>query len=895
VLAAGLALASSRAPAIDIGPDAFGYRASDAVAPAFEDIAGTGVLTLARTDDGVFTAPLGFTFNFYGRDFNTVAWSANALVSFGGTNSQFGNVNFATARPAVDLPSIAVLWDDWTFNHPQGGGAYYETRGIPGARRFIIQWTRAVDVDTIIEIVTFQVVLHEGSNDIVMQYLEVDSGDPLSRGGQATVGIRDTGGHLNGMNLVWSHNAPVISNGQAIRFSTSFDDVPPAVEVTSPADGAVLAATEVEVAVSIADESATTVSSSPAGLSASLPAGGGSFAGIVPLVEGPNVIAVSATDASGNAGGASITVTRDTIGPRILRLFPASGGVFGESPVPFSMDVEDATPATVTFAGHVLSLPAGGGTAAADVPLIEGLNTVAIVVVDAAGNQETHMVDVFLDSTTPLVRIDSPADGACLGQGRSPVPLVVTVDDASATTVTSEPEGVSGSLPPGGGIVAGAVQLVEGPNAITVTVSDAVGRASSASIVVVLDTMPPAVALVSPPDGEAVRYMVDVAASVADDGCGVALVDLRVDGRVLASMSAGPFEAILDTMSLEDGVHVLSAAAVDIAGNAASAAVEVIVDNTAPEIAMTAPDAGAEVSGLVGFAAQASDAAGAGLVHLDVLVNGTAPSTLGAMDFDPPSREGLLSGTEDTTRWPDGPLSFTAMAVDAAGNEARASITVMVRNAAPPEVTISPATGSIVSGMVPVVVEVAGAPVERIEVFADGILAGSGRTSPLSIGLDTTTRLDGVLTIAAHVLHRGGATSSASVQVTVDNLSVVLVPSVLRLGKDRARDCGFVVARVAGPSAGLLLPVKKHAIELRVPGGSPVPVKAWWGSDRSRGKRRCEPKVFLLFDRQRLVSSVKAGMAAGMIEEGAMVELTLVARGSVIGTAYVRVHAGRKG
>jgi len=209
----------------------------------------------------------------------------------------------------------------------------------------------------------------------------------------------------------------------------------------------------------------------------------------------------------------------------------------------------------------------------------------------------------------------------------------------------------------------------------------------------------------------------------------------------------------------------------------------------------------------------------------------------------------------------------------------------------PAGVAITPASGSVVSGHVPVMVEVSGAPVEQIEVLADGMPVGSGTASPFSMDLDTTSRMDGPLTISAHVLHVGGSTSSASVDVTVDNLSLVLVPAVLRL---HAKGCGFVVARVAGPSVGLLLPVEEHGIELRVPGGSPVPADAWRGDDHVCGMRRGDPKVFLRFDRRRLVSSVKAGIAAGMIDPDSMVEVTLMADGSVVGTAYLRVHSKEK-
>jgi hypothetical protein len=66
--------------------------------------------------------------------------------------------------------------------------------------------------------VTFQAILFEGTNDILLQYRDVYSGSSRDYGASATVGIRDRDGHLNGENLQWSYNAGVISSGQAILY-----------------------------------------------------------------------------------------------------------------------------------------------------------------------------------------------------------------------------------------------------------------------------------------------------------------------------------------------------------------------------------------------------------------------------------------------------------------------------------------------------------------------------------------------------------------------------------------------------------------------------------------------------------------------------------------------------
>jgi len=215
-------LGIGQAEALTIGPDAFGYRATDEVPFIFQDISGIGTRVLAGADDATTSAGLGFNFNFYGTNYNSVSWSPNGLMTFGGSNSQFFNINLTTEAPSGNLPSIAVLWDDWQFFSPGTDASYfYTTMGAPGSRRFITQWNFAEGFFDSPSPVTFQSVLFEGTNDILFSYLDVDSGDFRSFGGDATVGIRDTNGHLNGENLQWSFNSPVIRNRESICFSTS--------------------------------------------------------------------------------------------------------------------------------------------------------------------------------------------------------------------------------------------------------------------------------------------------------------------------------------------------------------------------------------------------------------------------------------------------------------------------------------------------------------------------------------------------------------------------------------------------------------------------------------------------------------------------------------------------
>lgn len=216
-----------------VGPDSFGYRATNDVPYAFLDIRGTGTRTLAGQDDLSITVPLGFSFNFYGRDFTQASFNPNGLISFGGGANWFANRPLATWTFGSGLAAICVLHDDWQFRQAGSDGAYYQTVGSPGSRQFIVQWNMTYGVSSSPSGVTFEAVLFEGTNDVLLQYADVDSGDSRRNGASATVGIKDNPSRGAGRYLQWSYNSPVISDGEAIRFTTHHTPEPASLIVWS--------------------------------------------------------------------------------------------------------------------------------------------------------------------------------------------------------------------------------------------------------------------------------------------------------------------------------------------------------------------------------------------------------------------------------------------------------------------------------------------------------------------------------------------------------------------------------------------------------------------------------------------------------------------------------------
>jgi peptidoglycan/xylan/chitin deacetylase (PgdA/CDA1 family) len=196
------------------------------------------------------------------------------------------------------------------------------------------------------------------------------------------------------------------------------------------------------------------------------------------------------------------------------------------------------------------------------------------------------------------------------------------------------------------------------------------------------DTQAPTVSLTSPADASTVKGAVTLSANASDD-VGVTKVEFLVDGGVVGTAASAPFSMSWDSATVGNGSHTFSAKAYDATGNiTTSISATVNVDNAdhnAPTVALTAPAAGATVSGQLTLTANAAD---------DVAMNRVefyAGTKLIATVSSAPYETVWNSADEA-----NGPVTLTAKAYDAAGNAASDAVTVTVSNQ--PADTTPPAT-----------------------------------------------------------------------------------------------------------------------------------------------------------------------------------------------------------
>jgi hypothetical protein len=221
------------------------------------------------------------------------------------------------------------------------------------------------------------------------------------------------------------------------------------------------------------------------------------------------------------------------------------------------------------------------------------------------------------------------------------------------------------------------------------------GLISSSSKPAAVNTTPPTVSITSPAPAATVSGTITVTAN-ASDNVAVASVQFQVDGSNLgAAVTSVPYSASLNTTTLTNGAHTLTAIATDTSNNkATSAGVSITVNNTnltPVTVSITSPISGATVSGTVTVTANAS--AGAGVASVQFLLDG---ANLSSADASSP-----YAVLWDTTTVSNGSHTLAAKATDKSGKTATSgNVTVNVSQSTTPppppvgdEVTITDGSG----------------------------------------------------------------------------------------------------------------------------------------------------------------------------------------------------------
>lgn len=226
--------------------------------------------------------------------------------------------------------------------------------------------------------------------------------------------------------------------------------------------------------------------------------------------------------------------------------------------------------------------------------LNEGNHQLAVRAVDEAGNEGVSYGDFTIDTTNPVVSIDSPVDGSAI-TNTSPALLFSVGETNPGSTECQVDDGAYFSCYQA--ITLG--DLVLGPHSVKVRHADAAGNVGTSpqSNFTIVEALP-VVEIASPANG-ALYDGAPVPVAYSVDTANPGATECAIDGSAYGACPAD--------LVLADGPHTMTVRHTDADGHVGSANVSFTVDGSAPEVTISSPTPGAQYRGAVPVAFSVND------------------------------------------------------------------------------------------------------------------------------------------------------------------------------------------------------------------------------------------------------------------------------------------------
>jgi len=362
------------------------------------------------------------------------------------------------------------------------------------------------------------------------------------------------------------------------------DTTPPVIAITDPADGGIFNTSSITVSGTASDARLDKVEVKVGSGGWQTASGTTSWSLQVTLSEGSNTISARATDTAGNTKEASIDVISDTASPTVIISSPSNNSVLNTATIAVSGTASDAGSGVqkvgVSVDGGAFATVTGTSSwSYTTSALSDGTHTITARATDNAGNTKETSIKVISDTTPPAIAITSPADGETFNT--SSIIVSGTASDARLDKV--EVKVGSGGWQTASGTTSWSLQvtLSEGSNTISARATDTAGNIKEASINIISDTAPPAIAITSPANGTVFTTTspITVSGTASDDRLGK--VEVKVGNGAWQTASGTPTSWSIQ-VTLAEGSNLISARATDTAGNAKEASINVTRDTTPP-------------------------------------------------------------------------------------------------------------------------------------------------------------------------------------------------------------------------------------------------------------------------------------------------------------------------
>ena len=433
---------------------------------------------------------------------------------------------------------------------------------------------------------------------------------------------------------------------------------------------------------------------------------------VATLADGVTTVDVTATDAAGNEGTGSGSVTVDATAPAAPSVELTNDTGSSATDLITSDGTLTVTP---NEAGNTIEYSTDGGTTWSTTPptATEGSNTVTVREIDTAGNPSaTASITFTLDTTAPTITLDEISDNY-INALESGEDLIIsgTTDAEDGQNVVVNFNGTDYTATVTAGVFSVTVPAVDVATlsngttyTATATVSDVAGNTANDTEDVTVDTTPPAVTEELPEDS-----INDTGASDSDNitynGTPTLSGTTEPDSEVTVTIPNAPFGDLVYTTTadssgnwsisidsqLVDGAHTPTITATDPAGNTTTITGETFtVDTNEPVINIdttlegdnvinASEQADVTISGTIGDGNSWTNIEDGQIVTVTLSDGVTTLTTTATV-----SGNTWTATDVDVSSLTDGNITVTADVTDVAGNTAVTATTTLVKDTAAP-------------------------------------------------------------------------------------------------------------------------------------------------------------------------------------------------------------------
>jgi hypothetical protein len=469
------------------------------------------------------------------------------------------------------------------------------------------------------------------------------------------------------------------------------------------------------------------------------------------LSDGQHVIIVTAVTTKGGMGVKSASITISNPVPRLSLQGIAEGSAVSGA-VSVSLTAASANQISEMYIwldGRLSALfSAGSGSFMVDSnSLSNGQHQLDALAKDVYGKEGRMQLFFLARNDAPMVSLLAPADGS-RHYGAMDIKVEVVCSRATQVTLKVDDLIMGTAATPPYSFRIDSNLLSDGTHIITATAVDSYGKSGQAQVTVIVNNSAPTIALATPAQGSIVSGAI-LLEPVVNAPNGVESLALKLDGIAVSEDATAPYQYLLDSNLMSDGIHLLEWRLIDRNGRSAEFSVSFQVLNLPPAVAIAGGEGKLH-----------------GIVEIIATISGGSPPLTAWAEVDGVFLAPITNGTFslDTEQLGDGEHLLNVTAEDAYGRRGHAEVTISVANAGPVVSILTPTANGELRRNATVSLQVDGQwPVDVLRIYVDDILIGELRQAPWSCPLVIGLFDDGMHALKVRAWDSLGGTGEAAI------------------------------------------------------------------------------------------------------------------------------------